>query len=177
MPRGRKPKERQVSLLEQWKSGEYNPLKPGSVCRYKNNPESKDRVVVASQAFEIGTYFSRIWHGPKPWDYIDAEVHYADLEVVDEENPTKYTASDRYPGPSSDMIKELNRKFAEKRKRDAEISQEERERHIAALEEELGKKRIISDESTSDSDSDDSYDEGIGVDPLEKKRMEMINEE
>lgn len=177
MPRGRKPKNHQPSLLEMWRSGEYNPLKPGSVCRSKNDPESKDRVVIGSQAYEVGKYFAKVWHGPKPWDFMRREVECDKLEVVDEPDPTRHSISDRYPGPSSDMIKELNKKFAAKRKREEEISQEERERRIAALEEELGKKRIISDEIVSGDEDSDPYNQDIAVDPLEKKRLEMIDEE
>lgn len=168
MPRGRKAKTETVD--SQWKSGTFNPLKPGTVCRSKGSDSMKPLFVIGSQNYHVGTYNAKAWHGPQPWDYTDTEVHYSQMEVVDIPNPTKYDMADRYPGPSSEQIRELKKKFAETaRKQAEEMTQADREAALAAMEEELGKKRIMDDGSPTDA--------GMDIDPLEKKRQEMIDEE
>jgi len=177
MPRAKKNKSKLSTLQSQWKSGEYNPLLPGSICKIKDDPENKPLFIIGSQNHEIGTYNAKAWYGPNPWDYSETQIHYSKLEIVDAENPTKYCPSDRYVGPSSNQIKELTKRFVMRDEIMAKtMSIEDKEAALAAMEEEYSKKRIMDDGSRG-VESDDDDPTPITIDPVERKRQEIIDEE
>ena len=150
----------------------------GSICKPKNI-ETHERYIIGGGTANPGEYFAKFWFGPKPWDFLDITIYGDRLEILEnEENPTLYDYCDRYPGPSSTMIKKLN--TALKSQKVKELTAKERERNIEAMEEELNKKRSIGEieiDSVVADDDDEELDVSDTIDPVEKKRKEIIDEE
>ena len=168
-------------MRETWKSGASTKFKLGDVCRGKNS-NSITRYVIIGPAHHIGKYDVKSWYGPKPWDYNLSIIDGMSMTVVDEPNPTQYNLNDRYPGPSSEMMRMLSKQFLEKRSKEAGLTFEEKEKLFSLIDEELTKKRkmdndvisVAGDVDEEDDDDDFIPDSEVGLDPVEKKRMELL---
>lgn len=168
-----------TKIREEWKTGNNYKFTVGDVCKRKNSTNNTLYVIIGP-SYDIGKYDVKVWDGPNPWDYIQSTVDGLSLEKIDHPNPTIYPLTKRYPGPSNDMMEKLTRSFNERRLVEKNLSFEEREQMISYLDEEMNKKRKIDDDdnisSTDDDDDDDGFvpDSEIGVDPVEKKRKEIL---
>jgi len=136
--------------------------------------------VVCFPLHEIETYKVKWYKGPKPWDFIEGTGKGSQLKLSDKPNPLIYKHSDRFPGPSSTQINKLNEVFNKdlnKPKTGKEVDQ-----HIAILEEELSKNKIIVKKKEEveyivNEEDEDNEDVPAIVDSVEIKRKKLIEEE
>jgi hypothetical protein len=170
------------SLMLEWLQGERNQFNGGEVCKLKGK-DSPDRIIVGPPAHELDTWTCKVWKGPKPWDFHWADIHADLLEVLpNEKNPTNYTASDRYPGPSSGMIKMLQSKFAEiAKERSRTRTSKDIDRELGIIEEERANKadNLKEDKEIIAIEDMDDDTELVSefIDPVQKKRDATIEEE
>lgn len=163
-------------IRDEWVYGDdkNRTFKGGEVVRY--HKDNNKIGVICEPEYEVETYRIKIWDGPNPWNYSYGVVHSDQVYVTDEKNPTKYNMNEEFRGPSFDQIQNLKNKINLRKK---EESAKDVEYRLSLLEEQLNVKRNINDDLDSnviDYEDDDNSDY-IKIDPVEKKRLQIIEEE
>lgn len=159
---------------ENWLNSINTKFKVGDVV------EKGDQIgVVSHLEHDIEMYKVKWYKGPNPWDFIEGSCNGRYLTKSDKPNPLKYTTSQRYPGPASEQIDQLNKIFSKTKK---EKTSKEIDKYIEILEEQYDRiKENKIDIKEVDSIVDEELEEDISpiieIDPVEEKRKQIISEE
>jgi hypothetical protein len=167
---------------DNWSKGTNTKFRAGDVVRFNSN---KNHIgVISALSFEREVYDVKIKSGKNAWDYYVTKVSANEMYKVEEQSPFKYDSGDRFPGPASNQIRQLNERMRVQAEKQKQIDVEQR---IAALEEDMAyKKKIVTIKdddsvekiiSADDEESQDTETEVKLVDPLIQKRENIIDEE
>ena len=148
-----------VTNLELWKLGKNQKFKIGNVVERGNN---------IGVIFNIGDNYKEYhikWHTgtPNKWDYIEGIGIEDTLKLSNKPNPLLVDSWDRYPGPSSDLI----RKIEEKRKKQIEEMQKNKsakdvDKIVESIEESHKKLKYISEDLPEEID-EEKHDDDIDI--------------
>jgi hypothetical protein len=156
----RKKYTRSESMREAWLANKNHKWHGGDVVERNGSLG-----VVQFAMCDIETYKIKWYVGPNPWDFLETDSYLGGPDTVksDKKNPLKYKWSQRVPGPSSDEIDKLEAHFAElNKKKMKDRTPKEVDIYVAALEEELVKKKTIEkevNEAHADSIADKTLEE------------------
>lgn len=170
-----------TQFIEDWRNGKSCKFHPGDVV--EGIGDANRIGVIQFGLAKVGTYQTKWWIGPNPWDFIEGEANEKSIKLSNKPNPLKYKYSDMVPGPSSDAIDILNERIRKSDELRAKSrTGKEVDRYIAVLEEDMNYKREMKkmeekDKVVPDEDDDDIATPIAEIDPVAEKRERIISEE
>jgi len=160
-----------LTNLELWKLGKNQKFKIGDVVERSTN---------IGVIYDIGDNYKEYkikWHIGNKWDYIEGSGDEDQLKLSKKPNPLVVNSWDRYPGPSSNMIKNIEEKRRKQiLEQEKNKSAKDVDKLVESIEESHKKLKYLVEEEIEEVVEDKAEDIDCVVDPTIEDDIEIIND-